>query len=419
MYSKICSIASEYQIPVDYSDGLSFIAASKEQIPNSDIRNFLANNNLDEIHDSHNSNLFHIIAKNDTANAYNVIQEAYAMYPEQTMRLLNTPNNEGITPLDVVHKYGNMNALAASYNLGIPDYSRTPIAGNKFDEVEGVYVPVTKSILLTENADFINNMVNRGLNVNYRDSDGNTLLHYYASGRIENLNMQSIMNHGAIINAANNEGVTPIQMAVVLTEVNETQKLLQFGADPNCINMLLSSDSMRNGFGNYETFQHSKGEAILKMLIESGANPNAQDATYAPTPLQIAAGIADGSGKIDYDAVKILIESGADPFQSTKTCPSLRDFAAETGNAELFRMMIDAGIDKSYLDIENANLTVFERGILNRMERTVDMDLMEKIEANQAREAESRTMDMDVVAHRENDEERSQSISDGPEWEID
>jgi len=418
MYSKMCSLASEYQIRVDYSDGLSFIAAAKETIPNSDIRTFMANNNLDEFHDSHNSNLFHIIAKNDTANAYNVIQEAYAMYPEQTMRLLNTQNNEGITPLDVIHQYGNMNALAATYNLELPDYSRAPIAGNKFDEAEGVYIPVTKNILLTENAGFINSMVDRGLNVNYRDFDGNTLLHYYASGRIENLNIQSIMNHGAIINAVNNEGVTPIQMAVTLTEVNETGKLLQFGADPNCINMLLSSDSMRNGFDNYETFQHSKGKVILKMLLQSGANPNEQESTYAPTPLQIAAGIADGSGKIDYDSVKILILAGADPFQDTKGCLSLRDFAAETGNTELFKIMIDAGIDKSYLDIEHANFTVFERGILNRMERTIDMDLMEKIEKNQIKEAQNRTMDMDEINHSDK-EDVSKSVSDEPDFAID
>ena len=54
--------------------------------------------------------------------------------------------------------------------------------------------------------------------------------------------------------------------------------------------------------------------------------------------------------------------------------PSLRDYTAENGDVKLFFIMIDSGIDRDILDIDNTRLTAADKMMLNKIETTVDID---------------------------------------------
>ena len=84
--------------------------------------------------------------------------------------------------------------------------------------------------------------------------------------------------------------------------------------------------------------------------------------------------------------------------------PSLRDYAAENGDVKLFSIMIDSGIDRDILDIDNTRLTAADKMMLDKIETTVDIDLTDNILAHQKLLNDSKTADLDM-------EEQDEKIS--------
>ena len=54
--------------------------------------------------------------------------------------------------------------------------------------------------------------------------------------------------------------------------------------------------------------------------------------------------------------------------------PFLIDYTAENGDVKLFFIMIDSGIDRDILDLDNTRLTAADKMMLNKIETTVDID---------------------------------------------
>ena len=402
IYDKMLTIINDYQVPTSYHDAVTFMCATNHEFEPGEIKTLLSVVDIGEIHDSNGNNIFHILAKNHSSNAANILHIANELYPEQTGRLLNTPNNNGLTPMDVTHDYGNFSVLCETYNSRLPDFSIHRIHGNQYLMGESRYISIEQQIMSTRHVGFISKMVESGMDVNARDYNGNTIMHMYARGELEGLSLHQMLNKGANINILNQDGESPINIAVSWLNIETTEKLLKFGANPNCVCELLE-DPRANAFN------HAKRMEILDILLDAGANPNAATNIYGYTPLQIAADMEHANNPIDfrgvdYDAIKSLIEAGADPFHETRSGESLRDFAARTGDARIFDIMISAGIDIEALNVRDSNLSMGEVIALERNSTTVDMDLMDKIRQHQIEESNNRTQDLDLVAGKFNDD---------------
>lgn len=408
IYENLYQLSKNYDTPFKESDIITFAAAMSQTIQRREVVDLVVAVDVENIKDANGNNLFHILAKNDSYNAAQMVQVIHDLQPEVATRLMNTPNNEGKTPMDMIHTYGNYSLLCETYNSRILDYSTSKINGNNYDSVRGEFVSVESKIIGTGNAGFINRLVTVGMDANARDINGNTLLHHYAAGAIENLDIQLLMNRGASMTVLNKEGDSPIQIAVSNLNVEQTGTLLKFGANPNVVCDFLLDMKVAQGFGE-NAFEHAQREQILDKLLAAGANPNLSNGiTLHATPLQIAAGINNQeltTDNVDYVTVYKLLRAGADPFTDTKAGMSLRDFAAETGDVALFRTMIEAGIDPEALNIQDSKLSAIDRAILSRIDRTVDMDLMGKIEAHRIAELANRTLDMDVIIQDNSEKE--------------
>ena len=81
--------------------------------------------------------------------------------------------------------------------------------------------------------------------------------------------------------------------------------------------------------------------------------------------------------------------------------PSLRDYTAENGDVKLFSIMIDSGIDRDILDIDNTRLTAADKMMLNKIETTVDIDLTDNILTHQKLLNDSKTADLDMEEQNE------------------
>ena len=94
--------------------------------------------------------------------------------------------------------------------------------------------------------------------------------------------------------------------------------------------------------------------------------------------------------------------------------PSLRDYTAENGDVKLFSIMIDSGIDRDILDIDNTRLTAADKMMLDKIETTVDIDLTDNILAHQKLLNDSKTADLDVEITKNSDNSK-----DNDEFDLD
>ena len=76
--------------------------------------------------------------------------------------------------------------------------------------------------------------------------------------------------------------------------------------------------------------------------------------------------------------------------------------------------MIDSGIDRDILDIDNTRLTAADKMMLNKIETTVDIDLTDNILAHQKLLNDSKTADLDVEITKNSDNSK-----DNDEFDLD
>lgn len=145
------------------------------------------------------------IAVTERGKAYGVTPE-YMAETLKELKNIDIPGKDGRTPLMLAQDY----ELRASNEL-------TPVLIEKGADVNRADNEGNTAALLHAewhcDKDVIKAMIGAGYNINARNSDGNTLLHFAVKNR-ENQVAIYLLKKGADCNIANEEQVTPMQLAV-------------------------------------------------------------------------------------------------------------------------------------------------------------------------------------------------------------
>lgn len=161
-----------------------------------------------------------------------------------------------------------------------------------------------------------------------RDAGGSTPLHHAAAFSTPAV-MKALLDAGADIEAANRFGQRPLHWA--FADVDRTALLLERGADVNSL-----PNDHRTAL--YLTASQRKTDAVMKLLLAKGADPN-RATSNGRTPLMAAA--AGG----DTNLMKLLMDKGAKVNAVSGTGSVALMDAATSRNFEALRMLIDAGAD--------------------------------------------------------------------------
>src|SRR5262249_23098905 len=146
-------------------------------------------------------------------------------------------------------------------------------------------------------------LISKGADVNARSIDRDYQRHVTAEGRPKNLDsggftpflyaargnclacVKVLLDNKADINLADPDGVSPLQVAILNYNCNLAKQLIEAGADVNQWDMfgeapLFTAIGLRNqvsgGHGSIDPLNETKGIAIVRLLLDRGANPNMQ-----------------------------------------------------------------------------------------------------------------------------------------------
>jgi ankyrin repeat protein len=161
---------------------------------------------------------------------------------------------------------------------------------------------------MQRNAAAVQHLIQEGFDVNARQADGATALHwaaYYGEVALAAL----LLDAGADVTAANRNGSTPLWLAASRGDAAVIAALLENGADPN--------EQLPLGRRPLMLAARSGSVGAVRALLERGADPNASEHERGTTALMQAADQGHAG------VIRILLEHGADVAASS--APVFRD----------------------------------------------------------------------------------------------
>lgn len=171
--------------------------------------------------------------------------------------------------------------------------------------------------------------------VNLKDEQGNSPIHLAIKKDKEDI-FDLLLEKNADVNTGGKSGKTQNQtalyVAVLKGRKDLVQKLLEKGADPNIADSdgaFPLSEAVVNAGSNPQ---------IVKLLIDKGANINAQESNKA-TALIYAAANKQISAQMRREIVKILLDRGADKTIKDEKGRSALDWAKQNGNEETAELL--------------------------------------------------------------------------------
>jgi ankyrin repeat protein len=182
--------------------------------------------------------------------------------------------------------------------------------------------------------------------VNARDSIGRTPLHFAMrdhSHPEENVKVgKYLLDHGADVEAVTKDGDTPLHYACDAPLPYAVKMLVEQGANVHAVN--------KSGYT--PLFLGCRDPEIAKLLLEHGANPNARDKRQA-TPLHNLAGFTVSPQS---KSIELLLEAGADINAQTMYSETSVFSAAQMGNVEYVRLLVDHHADLRIPDKDGRTL---------------------------------------------------------------
>jgi ankyrin repeat protein len=265
---------------------------------------------------------------------------------------------------------------------------------------EGSGPPAGLSALLiaadSGHEDFAVYLVEKGANTNAADSDGFTALHYSLR---KGISLLKFAHHGNFYSDSFSYLFRPTMSKLAVT-------LLEHGANPNAqvakgnklAAMLHGSDRPMLGLAGATPFllAAAAGDvSMMRTLIAKGADPKLTTRDHT-TPLMVAAGLSrredrrQDDEKNAVEAVKLIVELGADVNATNDDGATALHAAAFTGANEIIQFLVDKG---ARLDIPDrfgqTPLSIAEgdpNGLVDDHERNIvhkaTADLLRKLGAN-------------------------------------
>lgn len=160
-----------------------------------------------------------------------------------------------------------------------------------------------------------------------------SLLHWSAGG--DEVQLRSLLDHGADIGAVDDDGDGVLRYAMGTKNERVFKLLLDQGADASAPS---TSASGEQGFTVIHAVAELEWDAAIRMLVEYGADPNAQGA-LGITPMMLAAGVG-GDG-----AVQVLHSLGADVDAVDDDGDSVLYYAASKGHKNTVALLLALGAD--------------------------------------------------------------------------
>ena len=207
-------------------------------------------------------------------------------------------------------------------------------------------------------------LVQRRVDVNAAQPDGTTALHWAVVWNNEDA-VNLLLRAGADAKARNRYGATPLSEAVSTGSAAMVETLLDAGADPKTL-------TTEAGETVLMTAARAGNAAVVRMLLDRGSDVNAREQYKGQTALMWAAAERHPA------VVTLLLDHGADwkirSFDRETKVPRLSaassispiarggltalSFAAREGDIESARVMLDAGVDINYGDVDNTSALV-------------------------------------------------------------
>jgi uncharacterized protein len=156
----------------------------------------------------------------------------------------------------------------------------------------------------SSDATAVSSLLKQGVNVNVRQGDGATALHW-AAYRNDLQTADLLILAGAAVDATNDLGVTPLWVAATTDSTPMIAKLLQAHGNPNI--------APTTGGTPLMIASRHNNVAVVKSLLAHGADANAKEDAQEQTALMWA--VAQRHPEV----VTVLLEAGADVHARTKS----------------------------------------------------------------------------------------------------
>jgi ankyrin repeat protein len=293
---------------------------------------------------------------------------------------VDSPNADGQTALQAVARTGNVEAAKLLIDHGATVDARETWGGQTaLMWASARRHPEMMQLLISKGADVnaasINRDYQRHVTAEGRpkslDSGGLTPLLYAARENCMSC-VDVLIKAGADIDLPDPDGVTPLLVAVMNANWDLARQLIDAGADVNQWDLfgeapLFTAVDLRTridgGRASIDAPNKNSGLAIVKALLERGADPNMQlffkpanirgaTNTRGATPLIRAA------GNSDLEVVRLLLEHGADATiatgdRQTPIHAVLAGRAPEPQALELIKVLLKAGGDVNVIALIN------------------------------------------------------------------
>jgi ankyrin repeat protein len=322
-------------------------------------------------------------------------------------------NNYGATPMGLAAEVGNDEMLAVLLEAGANADSPNPDGQTSLMAVARTGNVKAAQILLKAHAtidarerfggqtalmwasarrhpEMMQLLISSGADVNARSTDRNYQRHVTAEGRPKNLDsggltpllyatrencmacVDVLLKNRADIDLADPDGVSPLLLAIMNANWDVAERLIAAGADVNqwdifgespLFTIINQYTKIDGGRGSIDPMNKTTGLAVLKLLLDRGANPNMQlffrpanvtgaTNTRGSTPLIRAVGNGD------LEIVKLLLQHGADATlyladRQTPIHAAISGRSQETQLLEMIKLLHKSGTDVNVIALVN------------------------------------------------------------------